>query len=46
VRAPNSEALGNAPGVLQLTLGDGTYSWKFVPIPGKTFTDSGSDVCH
>ncbi len=36
----------NTPGVLKLTLGARSYTWKFVPIAGKTFTDSGSDECH
>jgi len=34
------------PGVLKLSLGAGTYHWKFVPVAGKTFTDSGTDECH
>jgi acid phosphatase type 7 len=34
------------PGVLKLNLAAGSYSWKFVPIAGKSFTDSGSDRCH
>ncbi len=34
------------PGVLQLHLGAGFYHWKFVPIAGRTFTDSGTDECH
>lgn len=34
------------PGVLRLTLRSGSYSWKFVPVAGKTFTDSGRGVCH
>jgi hypothetical protein len=33
-------------GVLKLNLAAGSYSWKFVPIPGKTFTDSGRTRCH
>ena len=33
-------------GLLELTLGSGTYSWRFVPVAGKTFTDSGSGSCH
>ncbi len=33
-------------GVLKLTLGPGSYSWEFIPIPGKTYTDSGSGTCH
>ena len=34
------------PGVLKLNLGAGSYDWKFVPIVGKTFTDTGTDECH
>ena len=34
------------PGVLKLNLGAGSYQWKFVPVAGKTFTDSGTDECH
>jgi acid phosphatase type 7 len=33
-------------GVMRLTLRDGSYSWKFVPVAGKTFTDSGKADCH
>ncbi len=33
-------------GVLELTLGPTSYSWKFIPIPGQTFTDSGTANCH
>jgi hypothetical protein len=33
-------------GVLKLTLHPTSYDWKFVPEPGKTFTDSGSNSCH
>jgi acid phosphatase type 7 len=44
---PNSEAHNTSTyGVLKLTLGAGTYSWQFMPIPGGTFTDSGSGTCH
>lgn len=44
---PNSE-VRNADtfGVLQLTLHSGSYDWAFVPESGKTFTDSGSNLCH
>ena len=46
-RRPNSEVLDrNTFGVLKLTLGSGTYDWEFVPIAGKTFTDSGTGSCH
>ena len=33
-------------GVLKLTLNSTSYSWKFVPVAGKTFTDSGTTNCH
>jgi hypothetical protein len=36
----------NTPGVLKLTLRADSYAWKFVPVAGKTFTDSGTDPCH
>jgi hypothetical protein len=32
-------------GVLKLTLHPGSYDWKFVPVAGETFTDSGSTTC-
>lgn len=43
--APNLEARHKARGVLQLTLSDGAYSWKFLSIWGRT-VDSGSGTCH
>ncbi len=33
-------------GVLKLTLGSASYNWQFVPVAGKTFTDSGSQSCR
>ena len=33
-------------GVLVLTLRPGGYGWRFLPEPGKTFTDHGSARCH
>jgi acid phosphatase type 7 len=33
-------------GVLKLTLNSTSYSWKFVPVAGKTFTDSGTTSCR
>jgi len=39
-------ALGIPVGVLSLTLSDGSYSWKFLPIAGQSYSDSGSDDCH
>jgi hypothetical protein len=35
-----------AYGVLKLTLHAASYDWQFVPIPGATFTESGSSNCH
>src|SRR5690606_5313132 len=43
--APNSEVRDNQThGVLKMTLNEGSYSWEFVPVSGKTFTDSGTDT--
>ncbi|HVH69045.1 MAG TPA: PKD domain-containing protein [Gemmatimonadales bacterium] len=45
--AANSEVHNSGtPGVLKLILGDNGYSWKFIPIAGFTFTDSGTYDCH
>ena len=45
--APNSEVKNNTTrGVLKLTLYADRYDWKFVPVKGSSFTDSGSASCH
>ena len=33
-------------GVLKLTLHPDAYEWKFVPVAGAAFTDSGANRCH
>ncbi len=38
--------ISNVFGVLKLTLGDGIYSWQFIPVAGQTATDSGVGSCH
>jgi acid phosphatase type 7 len=44
---PNSVSRNaSTPGVLKLTLNSSGYAWKFVPVAGKTFTDSGTASCH
>ena len=44
---PNSEVRNsNTSGVLKLTLHPTRYDWEFVPVAGKTFTDTGSGQCH
>lgn len=44
---PNSEVRSDTTyGVLLLTLHERGYDWRFVPIPGATFTDAGSGTCH
>jgi acid phosphatase type 7 len=44
---PNSQVRYNGGhGVLQLTLADAGYSWRFLSVAGKNFTDSGSGACH
>jgi hypothetical protein len=32
-------------GILQLTLHPDSYDWRFIPVEGATFTDSGSESC-
>lgn len=45
--AANSEVTNATTfGVLKLTLHPTSYDWSFVPVPGGTFTDSGSTACH
>jgi hypothetical protein len=45
--APNSvRRNASTHGVLKLTLHDGGYDWRFVPVAGRSFTDSGSAACH
>ena len=44
---PNSRAHNaDTYGVLKLTLNANSYGWKFVPVAGKNFTDSGTTSCH
>lgn len=44
---PNSEVRDNtAHGVIKFTLHATSYDWQFIPIAGKTFTDSGTANCH
>ena len=33
-------------GVLELNLGAHSYNWQFIPVAGKTFTDSGTQATH
>jgi hypothetical protein len=45
--SPNLE-VGNSVthGVLKLTLHSESYEWRFIPVPGRPFSDSGSASCH
>jgi hypothetical protein len=44
--SPNSEIRkDDTYGVLRLTLHPDSYDWRFVPVAGDSFTDSGSDTC-
>lgn len=46
-RHPYSQVLQNTSfGVLKLTLRASSYDWRFLPIPGHSFTDSGTGFCH
>lgn len=43
----NSEARNDSTyGVLRLKLGAKGYSWRFIPVTGRTFTDAGTGSCH
>jgi len=45
--APNSQVRnGSTYGVLRLILHSDGYLWRFLPINGQAFTDSGEDTCH
>jgi hypothetical protein len=48
VNVHKGSAVRNADtfGVLQITLGAGTYQWRFVHVVGATFTDTGTGTCH
>ncbi len=44
---PNSQLRNNNTfGVIQFTLHDASYDWKFIPVAGQSFTDSGSEACR
>ncbi len=44
---PNTEVFDDTSfGALKMNLRSGSYTWAFVPIPGNTFTDAGSNTCH
>jgi acid phosphatase type 7 len=44
---PNSQVRNaDTYGVIELTLHARGYDWRFVPVAGESFTDSGSDQCH
>lgn len=48
-RAPLTNSLvrnDSTWGVLKFTLRPDNYSWQFIPIAGKTFSDSGTRACH
>jgi acid phosphatase type 7 len=44
---PNSKVRNaNTFGVLRLSLHRNSYDWRFKPVAGETFTDSGTSRCH
>src|SRR5687768_5032678 len=44
---PNSEVRNTGTwGVVKFTLYADRYDWEFVPVAGKTFTDTGTGMCH
>jgi 3',5'-cyclic AMP phosphodiesterase CpdA len=46
IRANSQVRNSGTFGVLRLTLHPSSYDWRFVPEPGKTFTDRGHGSCH
>ena len=46
IRSTSEVRNSSTHGVLKLTLTSTSYSWKFVPVAGKTFTDSGTTSCR
>ena len=46
IRSTSQVRNSSTYGVLKLTLNSTSYSWKFVPVAGKTFRDTGSTSCH
>ncbi len=47
VRLPTSQVGSKqGAGVLELRLSASSYAWEFLPVPGNSFTDSGSTSCH
>jgi PKD repeat protein len=43
---PNSEVRFKGWGVLKLTLSSTSYTWEFLPVPGSSFADTGTNECH
>jgi hypothetical protein len=44
---PNQETTNDTTfGVLRLTLLEGRYLWRFLPVSGGVFADAGSSDCH
>ena len=46
IRATSEARNANTHGVLKLVLNASSYTWRFIPVAGKTFTDSGTTNCH
>jgi acid phosphatase type 7 len=46
VQANSQVRNADTHGVLKLTLKASGYEWNFIPVAGKTFTDTGSTSCH
>jgi len=46
IRANSQVRNSGTFGVLRLTLHPSSYDWRFVPEPGKPFTDRGHGSCH
>jgi hypothetical protein len=46
IRSTSEARNSDTHGVLKLTLHADSYDWQFIPVAGKTFTDSGTSAVH
>jgi acid phosphatase type 7 len=46
IRSTSEVRNSSTHGVLKLTLSSTSYSWNFIPVAGKSFTDSGTTSCR
>jgi hypothetical protein len=45
-RANSQRSQNDTYGILEMTLSAAAYSWRFVPVGGSTYSDTGTTACH